>query len=53
MSYCCLLQVAPLESFESDEELRREAELTLACLAQTFLQPDVVPHVLAAVQQVS
>eukprot|EP00057_Strongylocentrotus_purpuratus_P019391 XP_011673865.1 PREDICTED: proteasome activator complex subunit 4 isoform X2 [Strongylocentrotus purpuratus] len=43
---------APLESCESDEELRYEAEMTLACLAQTLLQPGMIPLVLSSLQQI-
>lgn len=47
-----MFQLAPLESCESDEELRYEAEMTLACLAQTLLQPGMIPLVLSSLQQV-
>ncbi|XP_072167902.1 proteasome activator complex subunit 4-like [Diadema setosum] len=44
--------LAPLESCESDEELRFEAEVTLACLAQALLQSEMMPQIFSSLQQI-
>ncbi|XP_014668208.1 PREDICTED: proteasome activator complex subunit 4-like [Priapulus caudatus] len=44
--------VCQLENESTDEELKKECMLTLACLAQALLKPDVIPYVLKVIQQI-
>ncbi|XP_077865747.1 proteasome activator complex subunit 4-like [Saccoglossus kowalevskii] len=43
----------PMESCETDDESRQEGQVTLACMAQALLQPDVVPAALQAIKQIA
>ncbi|XP_052767290.1 proteasome activator complex subunit 4A-like [Mya arenaria] len=42
-----------LESEAKDEELKMDCQVALACLAQALIQPDVIPHILHTVKQVT
>ncbi|XP_070577632.1 proteasome activator complex subunit 4-like isoform X2 [Ptychodera flava] len=44
---------APLESCETDDELQQEAQVTLACMAQALLQPDVLPIALKTIREIA
>ena len=42
-----------LESEREDDEVKQEAIVTLACMAQTLLEPDNIPVVLKMIRDVS
>ena len=50
--FISFLQLAPLEGFESDEELSLLAKVLMAYMAQALLQPETIPIVLGSLQQV-
>ncbi|XP_071784078.1 proteasome activator complex subunit 4-like [Asterias amurensis] len=45
--------LAPLEGFESDEELSLLAKVLMAYMAQALLQPETIPIVLGSLQQIA
>ncbi len=61
MEYMCVcifyifvcLQLCVIESESKDDELRHDALITLACLAQCLLSTEVIPIVLDTIKQVS
>ncbi|XP_078000645.1 proteasome activator complex subunit 4-like [Glandiceps talaboti] len=44
---------APMESCETDDELRQDGQVTLACMAQALLQPEVIPVALDSMKQIA
>ncbi len=49
----CFLQLCMLESEREDVEAKHEANVTLACMAQTSLEAHNVPDVLAVLKEVT
>ena len=46
------LQLCMLESENKDDELRYDAIMTLACMAQALLAPDIIPDILETINEV-
>ncbi|XP_078590168.1 proteasome activator complex subunit 4-like isoform X2 [Branchiostoma floridae x Branchiostoma japonicum] len=51
--YQLLPLIMPLESTEKDDELQKDAQVCLACVAQAYLSPDIIPTAMEAVKQVA
>ena len=48
----CPVQICALSSERQDDELKYDCRVTLACMAQAMLPPDVIPVLLSTISQV-